>query len=402
MTKYLACCIVSAFMGGLAALWWAHSAPDPEATAQDTPSRAPARVPVSPTQPAETFAEPRTAPPRAVGLPVADDGFTPEERVNIFVYEKCNRSVVNINTRSVRTDNLFLMEVPAEGAGSGSVLDRQGHILTNYHVVEDAQEIKVTLSDGQSYDAGIVGKDPSNDIAVLRITAPQESLFPMDVGDSARLRVGQRVFAVGNPFGLERTMTTAIISTLDRSLGAPNGRTMKSIIQIDAALNRGNSGGPLIDSRGRLIGMNTAIASRTGENTGVGFAIPVDTIKRVVPQLIKDGRVIRPDIGITRVFKTDGGLGIATLAENGPAERAGLRGFKIVKKQTRRGPFVYEENKVDRTAADVIVAVDGEKIDGVDDLLSIIERKQPNDEVVVTVRRENRNVNVGVRLGVGE
>jgi S1-C subfamily serine protease len=177
---------------------------------------------------------------------------------------------------------------------------------------------------------------------------------------------------------------------------------MKSIIQIDAALNRGNSGGPLLDSRGRLIGMNTAIASHTGENTGVGFAIPVNSFLRVVPQLIENGRVIRPDIGITRVYETEQGLVVATLATGGPAERAGLQGFRVVRQERRRGPFAYEETRIDRSTADMIIAVNGEAAKTADDLLSAIERHRPGEEVVLTVIRGGRQVNVGVVLGSGE
>ncbi len=177
---------------------------------------------------------------------------------------------------------------------------------------------------------------------------------------------------------------------------------MKSIIQVDAALNQGNSGGPLLDSHGRLIGMNTAIASPTGANTGVGFAIPVNNIQRVVPQLIEKGRVVRPDIGITRVYQTEQGLVIATLSEGGPAERAGLRGFRVIRQQKRKGPFVYEETKIDRSSADRIVAVDGQRVKKADDLLSAIERKWPGEQVLVTVVREGREVTVPVVLGAGE
>jgi len=329
------------------------------------------------------------------------DEFAPEERTNILVYEKANRSVVHITTKAAQRELLFL-EVPAEGAGSGSILDKQGHILTNYHVVEGAQEIRVTLHNGESHDAVIVGHDPPNDVAVLQIDAPEGDLVPMQLGDSSRLKVGQIVYAIGNPFGLERTMTTGIISSLNRSLPARNGRTMKSIIQIDAALNRGNSGGPLLDTRGRLIGMNTAIASSTGENTGVGFAIPVDTIKRVVPQLIATGRVVRPETGISRVYQTEQGLVIATLVPGGPAERAGLRGFRVIREQKRRGPFIYEERRIDRSLADTIVAVDGEKVNTADAFLSLIERHQPGDQAILTVARDGQLVDVPITLSAAE
>lgn len=340
-------------------------------------------------------------PPRVVVAadPLAD--MTPEERTNIAVYEKCNRHVVHITTKSARAELLFL-EVPTEGTGSGSVLDKSGHVLTNYHVVEGANEIKVTLYDGETYTAQLIGHDAPNDIAVLKVTAPADSLIPVEFGDSSRLKVGQQIFAIGNPFGLERTMTTGIISSLNRSLPSKSGRTMKSIIQIDAALNRGNSGGPLLDSRGRLIGMNTAIASSTGENTGVGFAIPADTIGRVVTQLITTGKVVRPDTGITRVVQTEEGLVVATMAPGGPAERAGLRGFRIVREQKRRGLITFEERTIDRSQADMIVAVDGEKVTTADEFLGRIERHVPGEQATLTVIRGDRRVDIPITLSAGE
>jgi S1-C subfamily serine protease len=210
------------------------------------------------------------------------------------------------------------------------------------------------------------------------------------------------VIAIGNPFGLERTMTLGIVSSLNRSLPTRAGRSLKSLIQIDAALNRGNSGGPLLDSRGRLIGMNTAIASSTGENTGVGFAIPANILARVVPQLIETGRVIRPDIGITRVLETERGLVIVTLSARGPAEQAGLLGFRVVKTERRRGPFVYTEQKIDRSRADMIVSVDGRPVRSADDLLGAVEAKRPGETVELGIVREGKTGVVVVTLGTGE
>jgi S1-C subfamily serine protease len=344
-------------------------------------------------------------PPRTEFVPLPDDvprdedGLTIEERVNVMVYENCNRSVVNISTRGVREATIFMIDVPTEGAGSGSILDKQGNILTNFHVIENAQKIEVTLFDGSTHEAELVGKDSGTDIAVIRIAAPPEKLFPVVYGDSARLKVGQRVFAIGNPFGLERTLTTGIVSSLNRQLPSRTGRTMKSIIQIDAAINPGNSGGPLLDSRGRLIGMNTAIASRTGQNTGVGFAVPVSNIARVVPQLMQKGRVVRPDVGIQIVFQTERGLLIAKLVQGGPAERAGLRGPKVVRERRRQGPFVTESELVDRAAADLIVGVDGKRLTTADEFLSAIESHNPGEEAVITVIREGRLVDIPVLLG---
>jgi S1-C subfamily serine protease len=343
--------------------------------------------------------EPRPTFGRAVQPRPAPEDFTEAERVNISVYESANRAVVNINTRGVREGNFFFLEVPTEGEGSGSVIDKAGHILTNYHVIEGAREIDVTLFDASTYRAKLIGQDPANDVAVIRIDAPAELLHPLALGDSSRLRVGQQVFAIGNPFGLERTLTTGIISSLNRALPSHNGRVLKSIIQIDAAINPGNSGGPLLDTHSRLIGMNTAIASRSGENTGVGFAIPVGTIARIVPQLIEKGHVIRPQTGIEAVYKTDQGLLIRTLIPGGPAERAGLKGPKMVRERHQQGRVIREFLSIDPTAADMIVGVDGKKVSTVDEFLTIIEAKRPGDEVTLSVIRDGREVKVPLVLG---
>jgi S1-C subfamily serine protease len=336
------------------------------------------------------------AAPRAV--PATERQFTPEEQTNITVYEAVNRSVVNINTKATVATGLLLIEMPSEGAGSGIVLDKQGHLLTNFHVVEGAKEIQVLLYDGSSHPATVVGFDPATDVAVIKVDAPAELLQPVAFGTSNDLRVGQRVFAIGNPFGLERTLTTGIISSLNRSLPTRTGRTIKSIIQTDAAINPGNSGGPLLDSNARLIGMNTAIASRTGQSAGVGFAIPVGTLARIVPQLIQRGRVIRPDAGISRVYQSDVGLVVATLTAGGPAERAGLRGFKIVRERRRQGPFMMEFERVDRAGADLIVAVGGQAVRTADDFLSAVESKNPGDQVLITVQREGHRLDIPVVL----
>jgi S1-C subfamily serine protease len=386
--------------GFLAAAWDGLDIPWPQTTrAQGVGDSRPTQRKAPPPlfDPADVPArEPVVEEPAA---PPADPELTPEERVNVAVYESVNRGVVNINTKGVRGESFFLFEIPSEGAGSGSVIDKSGHVVTNYHVIEGAREIQVTLFDGKSYQAELVGEDPSTDVAVIRIKAPASSLFPVVFGDSTRLKVGQRVFAIGNPFGLERTLTTGIISSLNRSLPSRNGRTIKSIIQIDAAINPGNSGGPLLDTQSRLIGMNTAIASRTGQNTGVGFAIPVTSIARVVPQLIQKGRVVRPEIGIARVYQTERGLLIATLSPGGPAEAAGLRGPRIVRERKRQGPFVYENQSIDRTAADLIVAVDGQRITSADEFLSAIESKRPGEEVALTIVREGHELQLRVKLG---
>ena len=414
MKHAIGMCLLSAAVGAAVAVFLTSAGEQPSADAQDF-GRQTAEAPPQFNNSAPVVNQPSRTPPTTASLPErrsrpapvnfvatpADDGLTPDERVNIQVYDKGNRSVVNITTLTVRAD-FFFRESPAEGSGSGSVLDKAGHILTNEHVVDGAREIMVTLYDGNSYPSKLVGVDPVNDIAVLKIDAPPETLFPVEVGDSSRLRVGQKIYAIGNPFGLERTMTTGIISSLNRTLPSRSGRLMKQIIQIDAALNRGNSGGPLLDSRGRLIGMNTAIASTTGQNTGVGFAVGANVIHRVVPELIRSGRIIRPDIGITRVMETEHGLLVATLSEQGPAEEAGVRGFKIIKETRRRGPFVYEQAHIDRNSADLIIACDGKSIANVDDLLSIVEAKRPGESVVLTIVREGRQADLTVKLRAGE
>ncbi|MBI3839613.1 MAG: trypsin-like peptidase domain-containing protein [Planctomycetia bacterium] len=400
MKKYLTLCLGSAVLGAVLTEFWRAASHAPlvaqEPRIETVPAAGPPEIGLRAATPARNVT--RLPPPR----PAVETNLTPEELVNVTVYENVNRSVVNIETEAMRGERFLFFEVPSEGAGSGSVLDRLGHILTNFHVVEAARKIKVTLFNGKEYEGRLVGKDESNDVAVVRIEAPAESLIPVVLGDSTHLRVGQRVFAIGNPFGLERTLTTGIISSLNRTLPARNHRTIKSIIQIDAAINPGNSGGPLLDSHGRLIGMNTAIASATGQSAGVGFAIPVANISRVVPQLIERGRVIRPDVGITRVLQTEEGLLIATMTSGGPAEQAGLRGFRIVKQRHKQGLLTYETNTIDRSAADLIVAVDGEKIVTANDFLSLVEAKQPGQEVTITVVRGGREVNVSVRLAAAD
>ena len=385
MKKILAICALSAVAGAAVTELWKSA------------SRVTAQEPRLDQQPALRSSIRLPTPARGV-----DHSLTPEEMVNVSVYENVNRSVVNVNTKSLRSDSFFFFDHLSEGGGSGSVLDTRGHILTNFHVVDGAKEIQVVLFDGKSYEGRLVGKDESGDVAVIKIEAPAESLLPVTLGDSTHLRVGQRVFAIGNPFGLERTLTTGIISSLNRTLPARNHRTIKSIIQIDAAINPGNSGGPLLDSRGRLIGMNTAIASPTGQSAGVGFAIPVANIARIVPQLIERGRVIRPEVGITHVHQTENGLLIAAMTPGGPAEQAGLRGFRIVKQRRKQGPFTYESRSIDRNAADLIIAVDGEKITTANDFLSLVEAKRPGQDVVITVIRGVHELNVPVRLAAGE
>jgi S1-C subfamily serine protease len=317
---------------------------------------------------------------------------SPEEKTNIEIYQNVNRSVVNITSRSGPSDEFLSMGQVREGTGSGSVLDKAGHVITNNHVVEGADQITVTLYDGSSHAAKLVGTDPNNDLAVLQLEdAPAEHLFPISWGDSTQLLVGMRVAAIGNPFGLERTFTTGVVSSLNRSLRTENGRIIRGVIQTDAAINPGNSGGPLLNHKGEMVGITTAIISRAGQSSGIGLAIPASMSHRIVDELIhSNGHLVRADAGILSVYETDHGLLIARLVPNGPAARAGLRGPQEVRR------FGYRA--IDRSKADLITAVDGKPVRSLDDFLSYIESKKPGDKVTLTIVREGKTMNVPVQL----
>lgn len=326
--------------------------------------------------------------------------FTSAEQIGISVYENVNRSVVNINTRVIRNDMWLLGgRTESEGSGSGWVLDAEGHIVTNHHVIAGSDVVTVTLFEGDPLPARVVGSDPQNDIAVLKIEAPAELLFPVSFSDSRTLKVGQSIYAIGNPFGLERTMTVGIVSSLDRTLRSKTGRLMKGIIQLDAALNQGNSGGPLLDSDGTVVGMNTAIASLTGGNTGVGFAVPINTIRRVVPQLLQFGEVRRASLGIDLFWKADNGLGIARIEPGGPAYQAGIKGLSIERKVVRVAGKLYETRGIDRSSSDRVIEIDGQPISTTDDLQDVLDQYKPGQQVNVTILRGNQKQTVPVTLG---
>jgi len=389
-----ALCFISALTGALFAIWIKDGANFFGTATAQSPTTQPA--PYTSTAPTGQLAPLPVAPPRPTSY------LTAEEQTHVNVYEKANRCAVHINTKSIQTDSFFMREYVSPGEGSGIVLDQRGHILTNFHVIEDSAQINVTLHTGSTYQAVPVGADPTTDLAVVKIDAPAGELFPAILGDSTELRVGQRVYAIGNPFGLERTLATGIISSLNRSLTAENRRKLKSLIQIDADINPGNSGGPLLDTSGQMIGLNTAIASKGGDSAGVGFAIPSSTIRRVVPHLIAHGRLVRGDIGISKVYNTGKGLLIAALVEGGPAERAGLRGPKIVVREQRRGGYVYQYRTLDRKAADLIIGADRKKIESAEDLLEIVESKKPGEKVILRIFREGKLQDVAVTLGSDE
>ena len=336
------------------------------------------------------YLPPEVPPPLPIGPPDVD------EQVNIRVYEADNRAVVNI-TASVSGNRFLDEESSGGGSGSGFVFDVLGHILTNYHVVSGAESLEVTLFDGSTQPATLVGVDPSNDVAVIRVSVAQDRLVPLSLGDSGNLKVGQKVLAIGNPFGLQRTLTTGIISSLDRSIKAKNGRTIKGIIQTDAAINPGNSGGPLLNSRGEVIGINTAILSPVGQSAGIGFAVPINQIKRILKSLVEKGRVIRSDLGLKHLYATDQGIYILDLVEGGPADLAGLKPLEVVVEKFGR----YYRRRPDPDSADRIVAIDGKKVRSVEDLLNEVESHPPGSVVKVRVVRQKTLREVGVTLGQG-
>jgi S1-C subfamily serine protease len=344
--------------------------------------------------------EPQAVPPSASRpRPVAGrPPLTPGELSVTNLFERTSPSVVYITSLAVRRDffRLNVMEIP-RGTGSGFVWDDAGHIITNYHVVENASEATVKLADGRDYKAALVGASPAHDIAVLRIGVGFKRPPPVPVGTSGDLKVGQKVYAIGNPFGLDWTLTTGIVSALDRSLGGNGGATIEHLIQTDAAINPGNSGGPLLDSAGRLIGINTAIYSPSGASAGIGFAVPVDTVNRVVPQIIASGRYIRPALGIeadeelnrrlSEFFKIQGVV-ILRVQESSAAAAAGLQGATV----TPSGGLV---------PGDVITAIEGKPVDSVGKLLARLDDFKVGDTVRIRVLREGKTREVAVTLQPG-
>jgi S1-C subfamily serine protease len=314
-----------------------------------------------------------------------------DEKTTIEIFKNTSPSVVFITSIALRRSlfSLNAVEIP-QGTGSGFVWDKEGRIVTNYHVISDANRIQVTMADKSVWKAVLVGAAPDKDLAVIQINAPSDILKPILIGESANLQVGQKVFAIGNPFGLDHTMTAGIISALGRQIKAITGRVIRGVIQTDAAINPGNSGGPLLDSAGRLIGINTAIYSPSGAYAGIGFAVPVDEINKVVPQLIKTGRLIRPGIGVSladervsRMLGIDGAL-IIDIESGSPAEKAGLR-------PTRQ----YQGDII---IGDVITAINGNKVSSSDDLVSELEKFKVGDTVTLTVERNDQKIQKKVVL----
>jgi len=315
-----------------------------------------------------------------------------DERATMAVFERATKSVVFIANSAIQRDpwSFNLFEVP-QGSGSGFIWNKQGHIVTNFHVVYGANSVTVTLADRTEHKATLIGADPDHDVAVLQIRAPEEALSPLTVGTSHDLRVGQKVLAIGNPFGLDHTLTTGVVSALGRTIKSLSNRTIEGVIQTDAAINPGNSGGPLLDSVGRLIGVNTQIMSPSGAFAGIGFAVPVDTVNRIVPELIKHGKLIRPGLGVSLIpdamAKRWGikGLIIGKVSRGSGAEQAGLKGAR----ETATGRVEL---------GDIITAVDGKPVGTLDELMDVMEHHKVNDQVTVEILRGTNRERVSVTL----
>jgi S1-C subfamily serine protease len=328
--------------------------------------------------------------PRPVTPAPAELG--PDEHATMAVFERATKSVVFISNTAIQRDfwSFDILEVP-QGSGSGFVWNKLGHIVTNFHVIYGANAIKVTLADRSEHQAKLVGADPDHDLAVLQIQVPEAMLEPLAIGSSQDLRVGQKVLAIGNPFGLDHSLTTGVVSALGRTIKSMSNRTIEGVVQTDAAINPGNSGGPLLDSAGRLIGVNTQIISPSGAYAGIGFAVPVDTVNRIVPELIKHGKLIRPGLGVSLVPDAMArrwgikGLIIGKVSRGGAAERAGLKGAR----ETATGRIEL---------GDIVVAVAGRPVTTIDELMDVLEHHKVGDQVAVEILRGNRREKIMVTL----
>ena len=339
--------------------------------------------------PVVTLSEPRTV--------AARGSLAEDEQNNITVFKAASPAAVNITTLGSEYSpfSLNVTQVP-RGTGTGFIWDEQGHVVTNFHVLQGANGARVTLADQSTWKAALVGVFPDRDLAVLRIDAPKEKLKPIAVGTSKDLQVGQKVYAIGNPFGLDQTLTTGIVSALNREIESVTQRPIRGVIQTDAAINPGNSGGPLLDSAGRLIGVNTAIYSPSGGSAGIGFAIPVDEVSRVVPRLIKDGKFIRPALDIQAAppqflekLGLPKGVAVVGVLPGGAAQAADMKPFM----RSASGEIV---------TGDIITALAGKPVANLDELLEALENRQPGETIVLSVLREGKPVDVSVRLSLRE
>jgi S1-C subfamily serine protease len=340
------------------------------------------------------------AKPTAAGLAERDALLTDDEGINVKVYRAASPAVANILTKATEYD-FFMDPVPVEGAGSGFVIDERGYILTNFHVVQEAQSIEVVLGDQTRYPGKFIGADQRNDVALVKIDPKGKHLTALPLGDSAKLQVGQKVLAIGNPFGFQSTLTTGVVSALGRTVQTSQTTLIDEAIQTDAAINRGNSGGPLINSHGEVIGINSAIYTPSGTTAGIGFAIPINTAKRIATDLINEGRVHLAFIGVQTIpvggslaqaleLPVDEGLLVESAAKGGPAATAGVHGGdRVVMAGMQRIAI----------GGDVITAIDGTKIANTVDLSVVLNHKRPGDIVTVTVYRAGKKLDIPVKLG---
>ena len=352
-----------------------------------------------PHDPAKVEAVPMGS-PNLSSVPARDSGLTEDESINVRIYRQASPAVANILTKATEYD-FFMDPVPVEGAGSGFIIDPRGYILTNYHVVEGAQSIEVVLGDQSRHPAKYIGADQRNDVALIKIDPKGKQLAALKLGDSSAIQVGQKVLAIGNPFGFQSTLTTGVVSALGRTVQTSQTTFIEEAIQTDAAINRGNSGGPLIDSHGDVIGINSAIYTPTGTTAGIGFAIPINTAKNIANDLITSGRVHRAFLGVETYALTGGlaealdlpvqeGLLVETVTKGGPAATAGIRGGdRIVQAGLRR--FYI--------GGDIIVAIDGQKIANQFDVNLVLNHHRPGDAVNVTIYRGGKKMDIPVKLG---
>jgi putative serine protease PepD len=329
-----------------------------------------------------------------------DGTLTDEEAINVRVYRQASPAVANILTKATEYD-FFQNPVPVEGAGSGFVIDPRGYILTNYHVIEEAQSIEVVLGDQSRYPAKVLGADQRNDVALVKIEPKGKPLAALTLGDSSNLLVGQKVLAIGNPFGFQSTLTTGVVGALGRTVQTSQTTFIDEAIQTDAAINRGNSGGPLINSHGEVIGINSAIYTPSGTTAGIGFAIPINTAKAIAHDLMTDGRVHRAFLGVETLpvsgylaealdLPVQEGLLVETVTRGGPAATGGIHGGDRIAQAGMRRIYI---------GGDVIVAIDGQKITTQFDTNVVLNRKRPGDTVTVTVYRGGKKVDLPVKLG---
>src|SRR5205823_2157754 len=352
-----------------------------------------------PHDPAKVEAVPMGS-PNLSSVPARDSGLTEDESINVRIYRQASPAVANILTKATEYD-WFMDPVPVEGAGSGFIIDSRGYILTNYHVVEGAQSIEVVLGDQSRHPAKYIGADQRNDVALIKIDPKGKQLATLKLGDSRAIQVGQKVLAIGNPFGFQSTLTTGVVSAVGRTVQTSQTTAIEEAIQTDAAINRGNSGGPLIDSHGDVIGINTAIYTPSGTTAGIGFAIPINTAKTIANDLITTGRVHRAYLGVETLALAGGlaealdlpvqeGLLVETVTKGGPAAAAGIHGGDRI---VRAGLSQFY------IGGDVMVAIDGQKVANQFDVSSVLNHHRPGDTVNVTVYRGGKKMDIPVKLG---